>query len=102
MALDKPALIKFIIFLVLIAAVVYIFRYSPLSSRLTVENIKNFVESFGFFSFLAFVFVYALGTVVSIPGVIITFIGAVLFGTFLGMLLNVVGATIGAIGASYS
>ncbi|PIN74857.1 hypothetical protein COV18_05555 [Candidatus Woesearchaeota archaeon CG10_big_fil_rev_8_21_14_0_10_37_12] len=89
-------LFKFILLIALLSLTVYIFKFSPLSETLTQEFIHDFVLSFGTLSFLIFIVVYALGTLVSVPGTILTFVGAILFGTWFGTLVNLLGATIGA------
>ncbi len=88
--------IKAVIFFVIIVAVVYVFRFSPFAQEITIESIRQFLLSFGFFTWILFILIYAIGAVISIPGTILTFVGAILFGAWLGTLLNVIGATIGA------
>lgn len=45
---------------------------------------------------LVFISIYAIGTLISVPGTVLTFAGAVLYGPWLGTIVNVIGATIGA------
>lgn len=45
---------------------------------------------------LAFVFIYALATVLFLPGSVMTLAGGALFGPVLGTALNLIGATLGA------
>lgn len=46
-----------------------------------------------------FILVYAILTVLAIPGTLLTFIGGVIFGLWWGTLWTVIGATLGALGA---
>lgn len=88
--------VKFVFLIAFILFGVYLVRYSPLASKLTYESIKTLVESFGLAGVLVFISIYAIGTLISIPGTVLTFAGAVLYGPWLGTIVNVVGATIGA------
>jgi len=95
-------LLKFILLLVLVALTIYAFKFSPYAEKLTVQSIKSYVLGFGALSFLAYMLIYAVGTLVSIPGTILTFTGAILFGTWLGTFLTVIGATMGASAAFFA
>ena len=60
------------------------------------ENITNFLEQYGIFAPLIFIFIYALATVLFLPGLILTILAGVLFGPILGTISAITGATIGA------
>src|SRR5690242_5216321 len=61
------------------------------------EWILSQVAAFGFWAPVAFMLLYAAVAALSIPGAtIMTLTGGFLFGTVLGSLYNVLGATIGA------
>ena len=60
------------------------------------ENITNFLEQYGIFAPLIFIFIYALATVLFLPGLILTILAGVLFGPILGTISAIIGATIGA------
>lgn len=96
---------KFIILLAILGGAIYLFRYSPIADQLTPANIRDFVMSFGIAGFLVFITLYALGAALAMPGTVLTFVGAIIYGTWLGTLLNLLGATLGAsiafFGASY-
>lgn len=64
--------------------------------HINVESIQVFVESLGPFGSLVFIAVYAAGTVLFVPGSVMTITGGVLFGPLWGTLYNLIGATIGA------
>ncbi|RMD57532.1 TVP38/TMEM64 family protein [Candidatus Woesearchaeota archaeon] len=93
---DWKSALKFALFLLIIALAVYTFRFSPVADNFSYERIRLFVQGFGLAGFLVFVLVYALGAALSVPGVVLTFVGALLYGKWLGTFLNLVGATLGA------
>jgi uncharacterized membrane protein YdjX (TVP38/TMEM64 family)/rhodanese-related sulfurtransferase len=64
-----------------------------------VEEVLVWVEGAGVWGPVVFALVYALGTVLVVPGLALTFAGGALFGPFLGTAVNVLGATLGASGA---
>ena len=102
----SKSFIKFIILVVLILALIYFFNFTEFGSSfktvegrtLANEKIISFVEGFGAFSPIIYILMYALLTIVLFPGVILTFVGAILFGTLWGTIYTVIGATIGASG----
>ncbi len=96
------ALLKFALLIVLVGLAVYIFKFSPYAENITVQGVKEYVLGFGTSSFLVYILIYAVGTLVSIPGTILTFVGAILFGTWLGTALTVIGATVGASAAFFA
>jgi uncharacterized membrane protein YdjX (TVP38/TMEM64 family) len=96
---------KIIILLFLIIGVIALARYSPLSTVLTFENLKQhrlslqaFVhENYGV-SLLTFIAVYVLVAALSIPGaVILTLAGGFLFNTIVATAAVNIGATAGAV-----
>ena len=60
------------------------------------ENIKNILEFYGSFAPFIFIFIYALATVLFLPGLILTILAGALFGPFLGTIYAISGATLGA------
>jgi len=102
MTMKSRAVLKFLLLIVLVGLAVYVFKYSALAQQLTLDNIKSFVGAFGGWSFVIYILLYALGTLVSIPGTLLTFIGAILFGTLFGTLFTVIGATLGASAAFFA
>ncbi|PIN81871.1 hypothetical protein COV11_00760, partial [Candidatus Woesearchaeota archaeon CG10_big_fil_rev_8_21_14_0_10_30_7] len=90
--MNQKTTLKFVILILFIVLVIYFFRFSEYSTQISFEHVKNFVESFGVWSFLIFILVYAILTTLSVPGLVLTFTGAILFGTLLGTLFNLIGA----------
>jgi len=61
-----------------------------------INAIQSWLDSAGIFAPLIFILVYALATVLFLPGSVITLAGGALFGPVLGTLYNLTGATLGA------
>ena len=60
------------------------------------KNIKNILEFYGTFAPFIFIFIYALATVLFLPGLILTILAGALFGPFFGTIYAISGATLGA------
>ncbi|MAS63535.1 MAG: TVP38/TMEM64 family protein [Euryarchaeota archaeon] len=60
------------------------------------ENITNYLDSFGNFAPLIFIFIYAIATVLFLPGLILTMMAGAFFGPIFGTIYSIIGATIGA------
>ena len=63
---------------------------------LDLAALEHRVASLGMFGPVAFIFLYAVATVLFFPGAVLTLIGGALFGPVFGTLYNLTGATIGA------
>ena len=102
-------LLRFILLVVILGTLFYVFTLTEFGNSLkTVEGrsaantkVMGLVESFGVFGPIMYMLLYALLTMVLFPGVILTFVGAVLFGTIMGTAYTVIGATIGAVGGFF-
>ncbi|WP_461483243.1 VTT domain-containing protein [Porticoccus sp.] len=71
------------------AAVIY-------RDALSAEALEHWVADFGAAGPLVFMLIYAVGTVLFLPGSVITLAGGALFGPVWGTLYNLTGATLGA------
>jgi uncharacterized membrane protein YdjX (TVP38/TMEM64 family) len=60
------------------------------------EEFERQVQSFAPYDQIAYVALYAVGTVFLLPGTLLSFAGATLFGTWLGTVLTWLGAVIGS------
>ena len=96
------------VLLVLFAAVViYALKFSPLSNYLFTQEgreasnaeFKVFIEGLGFWGPFIFVGCYALSLMFFIPASIFTTLGGLIFGSWFGLLLNVIGALLGGTAA---
>jgi uncharacterized membrane protein YdjX (TVP38/TMEM64 family) len=80
-----------------LAAVVSYFRFTEQGRQITPEYVLDSIESHGpVTARLIYVGVYVVGTVAFLPGTVLSFAGAVLFGAYEGTLYTWIGATVGA------
>ena len=76
----RTALLKAVLFLLFIVAAVGLVRYSPLKQYLTAEALQAVLDKAGFWAPVVFIFVYAGGVCLFIPGTLLTGLGAAIFG----------------------
>src|SRR5215471_14241329 len=80
-----------------LAVAVYYFRFTEPGREITPEYVLNSIDSHGpVTARLLYVAVYIVGTVAFLPGTVLSFAGAVLFGAEEGTLYTWLGATVGA------
>src|SRR5437867_12572143 len=91
------SLIKLATLLVFIAAAVFFFRLTEAGRSITPQSVLAWMRDLdALLSRLAYVVFYIAGTVLLLPGVVLSFAGAILFGAYEGTLYTWIGATIGA------
>nr|VFJ64089.1 MAG: Uncharacterized membrane protein YdjX, TVP38/TMEM64 family, SNARE-associated domain [Candidatus Kentron sp. FW] len=83
------------IFLVLLLIAIGVFLW--LGRGLDPQLVSQWSGDPGPLSWLIFMAVYAISTVLFVPGSVLTLTGGVLFGPVLGTFLNLTGATIGSV-----
>jgi uncharacterized membrane protein YdjX (TVP38/TMEM64 family) len=89
--------LKLALLVAFLAAAVYYFRFTERGREVTPEFVLSSIESHGpVTARLIYVVVYIVGTVALLPGSVLSFAGAVLFGPYEGTLYTWIGATIGA------
>src|SRR5262249_17322106 len=89
--------LKLALLVAFLAAAVYYFRFTERGRDVTPEFVLSSIERHGpVAARLIYVAVYIVGTVALLPGSVLSFAGAVLFGPYEGTLYTWVGATIGA------
>ena len=76
-----------------------LFCLTPLKALFDHMFLVQQLESLDRWAVCAFVLVYALATVLGVPGTVLTIAGGAVFGLVWGTFWSVVGATLGAIGA---
>jgi uncharacterized membrane protein YdjX (TVP38/TMEM64 family)/rhodanese-related sulfurtransferase len=67
--------------------------------QFNVQALEQWVSDAGAAAPLIFIIIYALATILFLPGSVLTLAGGVLFGPYLGTFVNLTGATLGALGA---
>lgn len=89
----RNKLTQLIFFIALLAAISMAFVYRELFNPAAIEA---WITRVGFAGPLVFMLIYALGTVLFLPGSLLTLSGGALFGPITGTLYNLSGATLGA------
>ena len=92
----KKGIGKAIVFALFLAAMIFLFRFTPVRQYISPDYLQSLVNFFGPWAPLAFVLLYAGGICLFLPATLFTGIGAVLFGTLYGFLYNELGAMLGA------
>lgn len=77
----------------LAAGIIVAFFYRD---RLSFETLDDVIKEAGLWGPLLFMIIYAIATVLFLPGSILTFAGGALFGPLAGTFYNLTGATLGA------
>jgi uncharacterized membrane protein YdjX (TVP38/TMEM64 family)/rhodanese-related sulfurtransferase len=90
----NKALLRALAFLVLAGAIALAFTYRD---HIDVAALQAWVEEAGAAAPLLFVALYAMATVLFLPGSVLTLAGGALFGPTWGTLYNLTGATLGAV-----
>jgi uncharacterized membrane protein YdjX (TVP38/TMEM64 family) len=84
---------RIVLALTLAAGIIAAFFYRD---RLSFEALDNAIREAGLWGPLLFMALYAIATVLFLPGSILTFAGGALFGPLAGTFYNLTGATLGA------
>ena len=92
----KRAVIKALVFVVFIIAAITIIRFTPVKEFFTQTALSNFLKTAGMWAPLFFIFVYALGVCLFVPGTVLTVLGAAIFGAYWGFLYVWIGAMAGS------
>jgi uncharacterized membrane protein YdjX (TVP38/TMEM64 family) len=92
----KTALVKASFLTLFIGVAIYLVRFSPVRQYFTTEQLGLILEAAGIWAPLLFVFIYAAGVCLFIPGTLLTALGAAIFGPYWGFLCVWIAAMIGA------
>lgn len=92
--MSNSRLIRILLILGLIASIALAFVYRD---RFDVAVLEAWINDAGVLAPIVFMLLYALVTVLFLPGSVITLAGGALFGPALGTLYNLTGATLGAV-----
>jgi len=95
------AAIKAIIFAAFIIGAIFLIRYTPIKKYLTAEDLSYFLEAAGFWAPMVYIVIYSVGVCLFLPGTLLTGLGAVIFGSYLGFLYVWIGAMIGSSAAFF-
>ncbi len=95
----KIAAMKAIVLVIFIVAAIYIVRFTHVKDLFTRDVLGNFLETSGFWAPLIFVIIYTAGVCLFVPGIVLTVLGAAIFGPYWGFLYVWAGAMGGAAAA---
>jgi uncharacterized membrane protein YdjX (TVP38/TMEM64 family) len=84
---------RLVLALLLVAAVAWAAIHRE---QINLETLDSWLASLSSWAPIAYMIIYALATVVFVPGAIFALIGGALFGPFWGSLWNLLGGTLGA------
>lgn len=104
MVLEKFSLIKkiwirLLVVIMLIIATLIVFKFTSIANFLKIDNLRLLQKQAGIFAPVEFIVVYAIATIIAVPGTILTLSAGALFGIVFGTLWTIIGATLGATGA---
>jgi len=92
----KRAMIKALVFVVFIIVAITIIRFTPVKEFFTQAVLSHFLKTAGMWAPLFFIFVYAVGVCLFVPGTVLTAFGAAIFGAYWGFLYVWIGAMVGS------
>jgi uncharacterized membrane protein YdjX (TVP38/TMEM64 family) len=101
MALRRPAMLKLGILVLFIAGAILVVKLTPVKDYLTADSLDRFLAKAGFLAPLVFIFIYAAGVCLFVPGTLLTGLGAALFGPYWGFVWVWIGAMLGASAAFF-
>jgi len=94
--MNKPALLKILIFVGFIIFAIILVRFTSIREFLNVEQLGHFLKKVGIWAPIVFMVIYAIGVCLFVPGTVLGAMGAVFFGTWWGFLYVWMGAMAGA------
>jgi uncharacterized membrane protein YdjX (TVP38/TMEM64 family) len=97
----KGAIFRALLLLIFIAAAVYMVRFTAVKDLLTVDRMKQFLDTSGFWAPVLFIVIYTVGICLFVPGTLLTTIGAAIFGAYWGFLYVLIAAILGASAAFF-
>jgi uncharacterized membrane protein YdjX (TVP38/TMEM64 family) len=97
----KRTILKACLFLAFVCGAVILGNFGPLRESLTVEGVGQFLVVTGVWGSILFVLMYGVGICLFVPGIVLTTLGAAIFGAYWGFLFTWGGAMLGASGAFF-
>ena len=92
----SKAMVKAAIFLAFIVTAIILVRFTSIKDQLTAEALGRFLNTAGFWAPVVFIFIYAAGVCLFLPGTLLTGLGAAIFGAYWGFVYVWIGAMLGA------
>ena len=97
MKLFKKRRFKFGALVFLLAVFLYLLFFTDIAKFLNKEYVTSFVQSFGIYAPLSYMFIFAVATIFLVPATPLSLLAGVLFGILEGTLYACIGAAIGAL-----
>jgi uncharacterized membrane protein YdjX (TVP38/TMEM64 family) len=92
----RIATIKAVALVAFIAAAIYVVRFTHVKDLLARDVLGNLLETVGFWAPVVFMLIYTVGVCLFVPGILLTVLGAAIFGPYWGFLYVWMGAMAGA------
>lgn len=92
---------KLVIAFLFIVSIFLLLKLDLISLK-DIDAWAEFIQSFGYWAFLVYLFFCIISSYVFLPLFMTRLIGMIIFGTFLGSILNILGMLIGAICSFFS
>jgi uncharacterized membrane protein YdjX (TVP38/TMEM64 family) len=97
----RRTILKACLFLIFLCGAVILGNYGPLRESLTAEGLGQVLLLTGAWCPVLFVLLYGVGICLFIPAIVLTGLGATIFGAYWGFLFTWAGALLGASGAFF-
>ena len=97
----SKAIIKALMLVAFIVGAIVLVKYTPVRGYLNKEALGNFLDAAGVWAPLVFIFIYAAGVCLFIPGTLLTGLGGAIFGPYWGFVYVWFGAMLGASAAFF-
>jgi uncharacterized membrane protein YdjX (TVP38/TMEM64 family) len=89
---------KALLLVLFIVAAIALLRYTPIKAYLDPDKLAALLTTAGWWAPLVYIFIYAAGVCLFVPGTLLTGLGAAIFGPYWGFLWVWIGAMMGAAG----
>lgn len=97
----SKAIIKALVLVAFIVGAIVLVKYTPVRGYLNKDALGNFLDAVGVWAPLVFIFIYAAGVCLFIPGTLLTGLGGAIFGPYWGFVYVWFGAMLGASAAFF-
>jgi uncharacterized membrane protein YdjX (TVP38/TMEM64 family)/Fe-S oxidoreductase len=95
-AAPKGGLLKKMLLLGILAAAIFLVRYTGATQYLEQEKLRALIQGYGALAPVIYMLIYTLAPALLLPGLPITIAGGILFGPFWGVIYTITSATAGA------
>jgi uncharacterized membrane protein YdjX (TVP38/TMEM64 family) len=90
------AMVKALVFIAFILAAVLLLRFTPMKEYVTAQSLGRVLDRAGPWAPVAYIFIYAAGVCLFLPGTLLTGLGAAIFGPYWGFVYVWIGAMMGS------